>query len=154
MGEVMSFLGEAMDAERMPEGQVAQGTSRKRVLFVDDEQSVRLTLAPILAKHGFDVTSVATMQDALAEIQSEKFDILLSAVDLPEVNGGFTVIEEMRKVQPGCINFIMTAHPTDETVQRATGPEVAHYFIKPVQVEHMIDTIRQRLATRPPRQAV
>jgi two-component system response regulator GlrR len=139
--------------DRLP-GQVAQGTSRKRMLFVDDEQSVRLTLPSILAKHGFDVTSVANVKDALAEIQTQKFDILLSDLNLPEKNGGLTLIEEMRKFQPGCINFVMTSHPTDESFQRATGHEVAHYFIKPVEVEGMIDTIKQRLATPPPPRAV
>jgi DNA-binding NtrC family response regulator len=134
--------------------QVCQETSRKRVLLVDGEQTVRLTLPPLLAKHGFDVTSVSTLQDALSEIQTETFDILLTDLNLPEVNGGFTVIEEMRKAQPGCINFTLTSHPTDESVQRATDHGVAHYFIKPVAADGMIDTIKQRLVTRASRRAV
>jgi DNA-binding NtrC family response regulator len=133
--------------------QVGQETSRKRVLLVDAEQTVRLTLPPLLAKHGFDVTSVANLQDALSEIQTEKFDILLTDLNLPEINGGLTVIEEMRKAQPGCINFVMTSHPKDENAQRATG-QIAHYFIKPVEVGGMIDTIKQRLLTRASRRAV
>jgi DNA-binding response OmpR family regulator len=75
-------------------------SSRKRILFVDDEQSIRLTLPPMVAKHGFDGTSVSTLEDTLAEIRAEKFDILRADVNLSEINDGFTVIEEMRKAQP------------------------------------------------------
>ena len=139
--------GENDRPQPIPDGQAAQEPSRKRVLLVDEEQSIRLTLPRILAKHGFDVTSVATLQDALAEIQTQKFDILLSDLNLSEKNSGLTLIEEMRKAQPGCINFVMTSQPADENAQRETGHEIAHYFIKPVEVDGMIDTIKQRLVT-------
>lgn len=134
--------------------QAGQEASRKRVLLVDGEQTVRLTLPPLLAKHGFDRYIGCHLQDALSEIQTEKFDILLTDLNLPEINGGLTVIEEMRKAQPGCINFVMTSCPTDENAQRVTGHAIAHYFIKPVEVGGMIDTIKQRLLTRASRRAV
>ena len=69
----------------------------KRILFVDDEQSIRLTLPRIFARRGFQVTSVASLEDALAEITTETFDILLCDLNLPEENAGFTVIEQMQK---------------------------------------------------------
>jgi CheY-like chemotaxis protein len=64
---------------------------------------------------GFDITSVGTVKDALTNIRSEQFDILVSDLNLPEPNAGFTVIEEMRKAQPSRINFILTGYPADET---------------------------------------
>ena len=71
---------------------------KPRILFVDDEASIRLTLPRVLAKF-FDVTSAGTPEDALTEIQSEQFDMLLSDLNLPQSNAGFTVIEAMRKAQ-------------------------------------------------------
>src|ERR1700692_2545442 len=117
---------------------MAKATCRKaRILFVDDEASIRLTLPRVLAKFGFDITSVGTVENALAEIRTEKFDILLSDLNLPEPNAGFTVIEAMRKAQPRCINFILTGYPADETFRRAHGQGVAHYFTKPVEIDDM-----------------
>jgi len=127
---------------------VVQGINRKRVLFVDDEQTIRLTLPPILARRGFDITSVATLRDALVEIHTEQFDILLTDLSLPKVNSGFAVIEEMRKAQPGCINFILMGYPADDSLQRAATLEVAHFFMKPV--EAMISVIKQKLAGHSP----
>jgi DNA-binding NtrC family response regulator len=123
-----------------------QRCRKARILFVDDEASIRLTLPRVLANLGFDVTSVGTVNDALAEIQSAQFDILLSDLNLPQSNAGFTVIEEMRKTQPRCINFILTGYPADESFQRANGHDVAHYFTKPVEIEEMIETIKKELA--------
>jgi DNA-binding NtrC family response regulator len=53
-----------------------QRCTKARILFVDDEASIRLTLPRVLAKLGFDITSVGSLDDALAEIKTEKFDIL------------------------------------------------------------------------------
>jgi CheY-like chemotaxis protein len=85
--------------------------SPRRILFVDDEASIRLTLPRILVKHGFEITSLASLDDALAEIKTQQYDVLLSDLHLPEIDGGLKLIEEMRKVQPHCINFILTGQP-------------------------------------------
>ena len=128
---------------------MAKQTCRNaRVLFVDDEASIRLTLSRVLANFGFDVTPVGTVNDALAEIHSEQFDILLSDLNLPEPNAGFAVIEAMRKAQPRCINFVLTGYPADESFRRANGHDVAHYFTKPVDIEEMVETMKKKLALR------
>src|ERR1700683_1311773 len=107
---------------------MAEQPSPRRILFVDDEESIRLTLPRILAKNGFEVTSLARLDDALAEIRAQRYDVLLSDLNLPEVDGGFTLIEEMRKNQPHCVNFILTGYPAEESLQRAKAHKVAHYF--------------------------
>ena len=49
-----------------------------RVLFVDDEPGIRLTLPEILRQHGFSVTAVGTVNEALADITSAQVDVLIS----------------------------------------------------------------------------
>jgi len=119
--------------------------SPRRILFVDDEASIRLTLPRVLVKHGFEITSLSSLDDALAEIKTQQYDVLLSDLHLPEIDGGFKLIEEMRKIQPHCINFILTGSPAEESVQRAKAHEVAHYFIKPVKIEDLVQTIKEKL---------
>jgi DNA-binding NtrC family response regulator len=126
---------------------VKQKCRKPRILFVDDELGIRLTLPRVLASFGFDVTSVGTVKDALTNIRSEEFDILVSDLNLPEPNAGFTIIEEMRNAQPRCINFILTGYPADESFQRANG-HVAHYFIKPVEIAEMVKTLKKKLAAQ------
>lgn len=123
---------------------------RKRLLLVDDEIGIRLTLPRILSKHGFDVTSVASVEDAVNEIQTDSFDALLSDLNLPVPNQGFRVIEEMRRFQPRCVNFILTGYPAEATAMQATHHHVAHYFIKPVDIAELVGTINKKLVENPP----
>ena len=115
------------------------------MLFVDDEDSILFTLPRILAGFGFEVTAVCSVDDALTTIQNERFDVLLSDLNVPEPNAGFIVIEAMRKAQPRCLNFILTGYPAGDSVQLANGHEVAHYFTKPVDTEEMVKTIKGKL---------
>jgi DNA-binding NarL/FixJ family response regulator len=120
--------------------------AKPRILFVDDEVGIRLTLPRVLAKFGFDITSVGSLDNALTEIRAEQFDILLSDLNLPEPNAGFAVIEAMRKAQPRCINFILTGYHADQSLLQANGNGVAHYFTKPVEIEEMVETMKNKLS--------
>jgi len=71
-----------------------------RVLFVDDEAGIRMTLAPILESHNFEVTTSASVPDALEKINHQAFDVLLSDLNIGQPGDGFTVVSAMRRVQP------------------------------------------------------
>ena len=116
-------------------------TSAKNLLFVDDEDSIRLTLTPILKKHGFEVTAVANVSDALAQIDLSKYDVLVSDLNIEKPGDGFAVIAAMKVRQPTCANIILTAHPDFDTAQQAIRLSVADYFIKPVNVDELLSTI-------------
>ena len=116
-------------------------TSAKNLLFVDDEDSIRLTLTPILKKHGFEVTAVANVSDALAQIDLSKYDVLVSDLNIEKPGDGFAVIAAMKVRQPRCVNIILTASPDFDTAQQAIRLSVADYFIKPVNVEELLSTI-------------
>ena len=121
---------------------------RKRILFVDDEAGIRLTLPRILVKYGFDVTSVASVDEAVKEIKAHKFDALLSDLNLPLPNQGFVVIHAMRRHQPHCVNFILTGFPGDTSAEKAIEQQVAHYFTKPVDIEELVRTIADKLGSK------
>jgi DNA-binding NtrC family response regulator len=78
-----------------------------RILFVDDEPSLRATLPTIVEQHGFHVSAVATVPEALLAINTDKFDVLISDLNIGEPGDGFTVVSAMRRTQPRCVNFIL-----------------------------------------------
>lgn len=127
---------------------MADELPRKRVLFVDDEAGIRLTLPRILVECGFDVTSVANVEDALAEIAAEKFDGLLTDLNLVGANDGFAVIRAMRRRQPRCVNFILTGYPGEESALRALDLRVVRYFTKPVNIQHLVKTMNEKLIAK------
>src|SRR2546427_12917560 len=54
----------------------------KRLLFVDDEPNIRLTLPPVLERHGFQVQVAAAFSEALAAIRGRVFDVVLSDLNI------------------------------------------------------------------------
>src|SRR5207244_11695172 len=64
----------------------------KRLLFVDDEPNICLTLPPVFEQHGFQVQVAATLSEALAAIRGRVFDVVLSDLNINAEGDGFTVI--------------------------------------------------------------
>jgi DNA-binding response OmpR family regulator len=119
---------------------------RPRLLFVDDEHSIRATLPLLLEKHGFDVTTVPTVADALVQISAVSFDVLVADLNIHREGDGFLVITAMRRAQPRCKNFILTGYPGLENAIRAIQNQVDDYFTKPADIEQLVTKIRARLA--------
>lgn len=121
-----------------------------RVLFVDDERNLRLTLPPILQQHGFEVCTAATVAEALAEITTHPFDILISDLNIGEAGDGFTVVSAMHRTQPDCINLIVTGFPAFESALAAIQRQVDGYLIKPACVEQLLAMIQEKTLNRSP----
>lgn len=126
-------------------------TSPVKILFVDDEPSIRASLPEILRLHGFDVTSAGTVSEAIQIISSQSFDVLISDLNIGNPGDGFTVVSAMRRTQPNCITLILTGYPAFETALQAIRSQVDDYLIKPAGVEKLVTAIEQRLQDRSPR---
>ena len=89
------------------------------ILFVDDEDSIRLTLPPLLQSYGFGVTAAATVAEALGLISQHRFDVLICDLNIGHPGDGFTVVSAMRTHQPDALRFILTAYPAFESALKS-----------------------------------
>jgi YesN/AraC family two-component response regulator len=122
-----------------------------RILFVDDEEAIRLTLPPILVAEGFSVVAVATVPEALAKIASEPFDVLIADLNVGQAGDGFTVVSAMRRTQPNCVNLILTGYPAFESALEAIRQQVDEYIVKPTDIAKLLQSI-EKLRQRKPHQ--
>jgi ActR/RegA family two-component response regulator len=122
-----------------------------RLLFVDDEYGLRLTFPPILEMHGYEVRTAATVSEALSEITTHPFDVLISDLNIGEPGDGFTVVSAMRRTQPDCLNFILTGFPAFESALLAIQRQVDDYLVKPAKVEELVALIQKKMQERLPR---
>lgn len=121
-----------------------------RVLFVDDEPGIRLSLPAVLAIHGFEVTSAGTVAEALDAINKHSFDVLISDLNIGHPGDGFTVVSAMRRTQPECVTLILTGYPAFETALQAIRSQVDDYLIKPAPVDTLVNAIEHKLRERQP----
>jgi DNA-binding response OmpR family regulator len=119
-----------------------------QVLFVDDEQSIRLTLPPLLASFGFEVTSAATVSEAVTLITQRKFDVLIADLNVGNPADGFTVVSAMRRIQPEAVTLILTGYPAFESALEALRQQVDDYIAKPADPQQLVPTIRAGLQRR------
>jgi YesN/AraC family two-component response regulator len=119
--------------------------NKVRVLFVDDEPAIRITLPMILKQAGYQVTTAATVPEALDCIRTEQFDLLLSDMNIGQPGDGFTVISAMRRSQPDAVTLILTGFPDFDTALQALRSQVDDYLTKPTEVKKLLSVMQQNL---------
>ena len=115
---------------------------------MDDEEGIRATLPLLLEQRGFPVRVAASVPEALSEIKTHKFDVLLSDLNIGKDGDGFTVVQAMRKAHPNCVTILLTGYPAFESAVQALHDEVDDYFVKPADLDSLISTIERKLRTR------
>lgn len=121
-----------------------------RLLFVDDDDALRTSLGAVLTLHGFELTSASSVREALELISTQRFDVLLSDLNVGEPGDGFTVVSAMRRVQPDASTFILTGYPDLETAVQAIRNQVDDYFAKPLRIDQLVEAIASRRNGRKP----
>ncbi|HTD96247.1 MAG TPA: response regulator [Edaphobacter sp.] len=125
-----------------------------KVLLVDDDKVLRYTLSIILEKHDFDVTIAATVSEALQKISSETFDVLLSDLHMPGAGDGLTVVSAMRHANPKAVTLLLSSFPAMNAAAQAILLQADEILVKPMDVETLMNVIKQRLAIGSPRSRV
>ena len=122
-------------------------TSR-RLLFVDDEDSIRATLPLILQERGFSVKSAASVREALNKIKTHRFDVVLSDLNIHKLQDGYDVVRAMRKANPRCVAIILTAYPNFVNAIEGVRLRIDEYFVKPANVDSLVAVMEDKLARR------
>ncbi len=121
-----------------------------KILLVDDDEIVRLTLCEVLEQSGFAVTTAANVQEALKYISSQSFEVLLSDLHMPGAGDGLTVVSAMRHANPKAVTILLSAFPEMDAAAQAILLQADEILVKPMKVEALVTAIKQRLASGPP----
>jgi DNA-binding NtrC family response regulator len=114
--------------------------SMPKILIVDDEESLRMTLAANLELEDFDVLEADTAERALEILERERVDIVLSDIRMPGVGG----IELLRQVHRRGLDVpvvLMTAFTDESSIRDAMGNGVFAVLGKPFDMEHAVGTL-------------
>jgi len=130
--------------------QATNKATRHRVLIVDDEESMRLFLARILANGvKAEVTLAGTCEQALRLAGNYAYDAILLDLLMPGV-GGFEVLREIRRASPNIATpvVIVSVLSDQATRDRCTRAGASAYVVKPVERNSLIATVKAQIAGR------
>ncbi|QLE39278.1 response regulator [Nostoc sp. C052] len=115
-----------------------------QTLLVDDDRDSREFIAFVLEQYGAKVTEVDSAHDALSSLMQTKFDLLISDIGMPDMDG-YTLIRQIRKQPPeqgGEIPAIaLTAYAGEIDRQQALAAGFQHHISKPIELEVLIQAI-------------
>ncbi len=120
----------------------------KRILIADDDRATRHLLSSVLKDKGYEVETAVDGSAALKKLQKEKFDLLLTDVWMPNMNG-LELLARLRQEpnQPRAV--VMTSDDTPEVLLRAVREQAYHYVRKPVEPAVLAELIKDALAAKP-----
>lgn len=102
----------------------------KRVLVVDDDPVIGLSIERVLWAKGYDVQTVTNGKDALKKLGSDKVDLLISDIRLPDIYG-VNLLAEARKIQPAADVVMITGYPTLEDAKESIRLGAFEFVEKP-----------------------
>jgi excisionase family DNA binding protein len=115
----------------------ATGTTRPRVLVVDDEASIRDLLAKTLALAEYDVDVAPDGRTALERMRLYPYDLLIADLKMPGMDG-LTVIREAKRYKADLPVIIITGFSTESSAIEAVNLGVAGYLTKPFRVPQVL----------------
>jgi DNA-binding NtrC family response regulator len=119
----------------------------ERLLIVEDEETLCASLKRVFSAAGYDVTAVSSGEAALATIEEEIFDLIVTDIILPGIDG----IELLIKLRDRSLDqavIIITAYASLETAVKAFRAGAYDYVVKPIIHEEIKQIVKNALTQR------
>ena len=115
------------------------------IMVIDDEPNLCRTLALVLQKAGYSVTTAGNAQEVNQCLKAGGYDLVFLDLQMPDVNG-MDLLPEIRRMYPETPVLILTAHATLESAMEAVRQGARDYLLKPINPEHILARVREILA--------
>jgi len=120
----------------------------RRVLFVDDEPNVLAGLQRMLRplRDEWSMAFVGSGKDALATLEKERFDVVVSDMKMPDMHGA-ELLTQIRDRYPNVVRIALSGHSEREMILRSVGP--THFYLaKPCDADTLKHAVARALALR------
>ena len=118
-----------------------------RLLIVDDEWPQMKALCDTLTIEGFFTTGYTSPQHALAALRDQEFDLLLTDLMMPEIDG-ITLLAAAREISPDIVAIVMTGHAAIDTAVEAMQAGALDYIVKPFRLQVVLPVLERALSMR------
>ncbi len=119
-------------------------TEPVRILVVDDEESIRKSLAAVLAQKGYAVDTAENGKEAIEKSETKSYNLALVDIRLPDMDG-VRLLASMKETVPKMVKIILTGYPSVENAVEAVNKGADGYIVKPFDMNKLLDMIKEHL---------
>jgi len=119
-------------------------TEHSRILVVDDDESIRKTLAAILEDQGYVVDTAESGREAIEKSNTQFFNLALVDIRLPDIEGT-RLLTAMKETIPPMVKIIITGYPSLQNAVEAVNKGADAYILKPLNIDNVLSTIKEHL---------
>ncbi len=116
----------------------------ERILIVDDEDGMRRLLSRVLTREGYDTVAVGSGAEALRLVANERFDLVVTDIKMPEMDG-LQLLAELKEYEPSLLIIVITAYGTIENAVQALRSGAYDYIAKPFENDEIRLTVAKAL---------
>lgn len=120
-------------------------SQKGHILIIDDEAPLRQTLARILQRAGYDVTTAESGEMGISILSSAIFDLVYMDIRMPGMSG-LATLKAIQASQPNLPVILFTAQPDMHSAVEALRLGAIDYLLKPLQPEVLLERTRAALA--------
>jgi DNA-binding NtrC family response regulator len=120
------------------------GKQNKKILIIDDDKYILCIFSRILQKHGYNVTTAETGEEALEKIDTQNYDLALIDVKLPDTEGP-DLLARIHKINPEMMKIVITGFPSLEDATKVMDQGATAYLVKPVKSEELVNLINEKM---------
>lgn len=117
---------------------------KNKILIVDDEKLMRVSLEDKLTKEGYAVTSLSNAVEGVKLLQSTNYEAVITDLRLPRMDG-MDFLREIKKASPDTVVIIMTAYGSIENAVTAMKEGAYDYVTKPFSLEELTIKLQKAL---------
>ena len=123
----------------------------KKILIIDDDKLIAITLKRLLTREGYSVITALSGVRALGLIQRYDFDLIMSDIKMPAMDG----IETVKKIRDYLAQnskkpipeIFITAYAKEDIYQKAVELNAAGYIEKPFDIKALLQTAKEAIET-------
>jgi DNA-binding response OmpR family regulator len=108
-----------------------------KILIAEDDRELRQLFSRVLVKNGYSVVGVSDGAEALCEIENQFFDIIISDIMMPRVDG-YELVRALREAGNNTPVLMITAKDAFDDMQAGFSSGSDDYMVKPINVNEMV----------------
>jgi two-component system chemotaxis response regulator CheB len=117
---------------------------QKRILIIDDDESIRVTIGNILRLEGYRVDTAENGKEGVEKSNLNHYNLALIDFRLPDMEGT-GLLTELRSSTPEMVKIMMTGYPSPGNRTEAFDKYADGYIIKPVKIDDLLKIVKERL---------